>query len=105
MLKFYAEADLRRMVERPVIPNVLAWWRDEFRKMIRAKGWGAKPGRGGGKAPGKRETRGMSIHDCEHTPRCATTWDHGTLVQAERSGNPEYVEAVRRVNAKRGGVH
>lgn len=38
---------------------------------------------------------------CQHEPHCATRWAHGKLLEAEASGDPELVAAVRKLYGTR----
>lgn len=35
--------------------------------------------------------------ECQHEPRCSTTWAHGKLLEAEGTGDLELVASVRRL--------
>lgn len=100
---WYAEADARRQIERPAIGSIIGWWRDEFRKWLRAKEWtGAKSKRRAQPdAPPKRHA--SEWFECKHEPRCPNLPDlqeHKRLVEAERSGRPEAVKLVLEMHAK-----
>lgn len=98
LMAWYAEVDARRQTERPAIGSIMGWWRDEFRKWLRAKEWTG--------ATSKRSSSKRHASDwfeCKHDPPCPNLpnlQEHKRLVEAERSGRPEAVKLVLEMHAK-----
>lgn len=52
-------------------------------------------------APNPRADPFRGVSDlCDHEPACPNTWSHGKLIEAEQSGDPTLVEAVKRLYAR-----
>lgn len=106
LAKWVADTEARRVTEQPVVEDNIAWWRQAFKAWVREKGWIPKK-----PAPvGKRRASDARLpdhsrwNDCKHVPACPGLSEHRRLVEAELSGNSTYVDAVRRMHAKRGGL-